>query len=30
VSVQFIDDADLSWQIDENLHLKRLPTSRHR
>ena len=28
VSVRFIDDADLSWQIDENLRLKRLPAGR--
>jgi hypothetical protein len=30
VAVQFIDDADLSWQIDENLHLQRLPPGRRR
>jgi len=30
VSVRFTDDADLWWQIDENLHLKRLLPGRRR
>lgn len=28
-TVQFIDDADLSWTIDEDLHLKRMRGRSH-